>query len=117
LLNTGFLAILGLARETTARRAKMPYQLVRDDDYPGTGLPVYKVFDADEYQDVTVKHPRAIGEVWSVGVEGVCGKFIPTGVRFQLSGSYAESPVFPAGAYADAARAMIAIHGTSRAAV
>jgi hypothetical protein len=83
------------------------YQLVRDGDYEDTGLPVYKVYDAAEYQDTSVRHPRSVGEVWGVGVKGVTEGFIPTGVRYQASGSYAESPVFPLGAYATAARAMI----------
>lgn len=86
----------------------MAYQLVRDGDYPGSGLPVFKVFDAEEYNDTSVQHPRPIGEVWGTGVKGVTGRFIPTGVRWQLVGSFEESPVLPAGAYADAARAMIA---------
>lgn len=82
----------------------MAYELVLDGEYPGTGLPVYKVYPAGDPK------ARAIGEVWGVGVKGVTGLFVPTGVRFQLSGSYDESPVLPAGAYARAARAMIALH-------
>lgn len=85
----------------------MAYQMIQDGEYPGTGLPVYKVYNADEYQDTSIASPRPIGEVWGVGVRGVTGQFIPTGVRFQLSGSWEESPVLPAGAYGDAARAMI----------
>lgn len=88
----------------------MAYQLIRDGDYPGTDLPVFKVFDADEYNDPAVKQPRPIGEVWGTGVRGVSGHFIPTAVRWQLSGSFAESPEHPAGAYADAARAMIVVY-------
>jgi hypothetical protein len=84
------------------------FQLVRDGDYPGTGLPLYKVYDAAEYGDATVRRPRPLGEVWAVGVPGVTGKYVPTGVRFQRSGSWQESPVLPAGAFGDAARAMIA---------
>jgi hypothetical protein len=85
----------------------MSYQMQRAEDYPGTGLPVYQVFDAEEYAD-TSRRPRPIGEVWGVGSAGVTGRYIPTGVRWQLSGSLAESPTYPAGAYAEAARAMIA---------
>jgi hypothetical protein len=83
------------------------FQLVRDGDYPGTGLPVFKVYDAEEYNDPGVRYPRPVGEVWGVGVRGVTGKFVPTGVRYQLAGSEAESPVFPVGAYGTAARAML----------
>jgi len=82
----------------------MAYELVRDGDYPGTDLPVYKVYPAGDPK------ARAIGEVWETGVRGVSGRFIPTGTRFQLSGSWEEAPVLPAGAYADAARAMIALY-------
>ncbi len=85
----------------------MAYQLVRDGEYPGTGLPVFKVYDADEYNDASIARPRHIGEVWGVGVKGVTGQFIPTGVRWQLVGSFAESPEYPAAAYGNAARAMI----------
>jgi hypothetical protein len=83
---------------------EMAYQLVRDGDYPGTDLPVFKVYDAE---DVTAP---AIGEVWAVGVKGVTGRHIPTGVRWQLAGTgmLGASEPMPAGAYADAARAMIA---------
>jgi hypothetical protein len=88
----------------------MPYQMINDGNYPGTDLPVFKVFDADEYNDTEVRHPRPIGEVWSIGARGVTGRFVPTGVRWQLSGSFSESPVLPAGAYADAARVMIAAY-------
>jgi hypothetical protein len=84
------------------------YQMVRDGNYPGTDLPVFKVYDAEEYNDPTVQFPRSIGEVWGVGVKGVTGSFVPTGVRYQLNGSFAESPVLAAGAYAKAANAMIA---------
>lgn len=88
----------------------MPFQLVREGVYPGTDLPFYRVYDADEYQDVTVKHPRAIGEVWGVGIVGVTGRFIPTGVRYSLTGSEVSSSVFGPGQYAVAARVMIARH-------
>lgn len=90
----------------------MAYQMVLDGEYPETGLPVYKVYDADEYNDPSVIRPRAIGEVWGVGVKGAAAGFVPTGVRFQLSGTgdLSASPLFPAGAYAKAARAMIALH-------
>jgi hypothetical protein len=83
------------------------FQMVLDGTYPGTDLPVYKVYFADEYQDVTVRFPRSIGEVWAVGFKGVTGKYIADGVRYQLNGSYNESPLFPIGAFAAAARAMI----------
>ena len=91
----------------------MPYQMVLDGEYPGTSLPVYKVYDADEYNDPSVSRPRPIGEVWGVGAKGVTEGFVPTGVRFQLSGTgeLSASPLFPAGAYASAARAMIALYG------
>lgn len=92
----------------------MAYELVRDGNYPGTDLPAYKVFDADEYSSPAVRHPRPVGEVWGTGVRGVSGPFVPTGVRWQLSGSWDESPVYPAGAYADAARAMIAAYEGQR---
>lgn len=82
------------------------YQMIADGNYPGTDLPVFKVFDADEYADVT-RTPRPVGEVWAVGVKGVSGKFVPTGTRYALTGSWAESPVLPIGAYADAAREMV----------
>jgi hypothetical protein len=87
----------------------MAYQLVQDGNYPGTDLPLYKVFDADEYNDPTVKYPHPIGDVWGVGVRGVAGKFVPTGVRWEINGSLTldDSNLLPAGAYADAARAMI----------
>lgn len=88
----------------------MAYELVHDGNYPGTDLPVFKVFDADEYNNPTVRHPRPIGEVWGTGVAGVTGLSVPTGVRWQLSGSFAESPLHPAGDYAGAARAMIAAY-------
>lgn len=90
----------------------MAYQMVRDGDYEGTDLPVFKVFDADEYNDVTVKHPRPVGEVWGVGVKGVTGKFVPTGTRWEIAGRMTldDSNLLPAGAYADAARAMIAAY-------
>jgi hypothetical protein len=77
-------------------------------DHAGTGLPVYEVYDADEFGDAIVRHPRAVGEVWGVGVKGVTGTFVPTGVRYQLAASWAESPVFAAGAYGTAAREMVA---------
>jgi hypothetical protein len=83
------------------------YQLVQTGTYPGTDLPVYRVYDAEEYGDPTVRNPRPIGEVWAVGVPGVTGRHVPTGVRYQLANSSEESPLLPAGAYADAARAMI----------
>lgn len=81
----------------------MAYELVRDGDYPGTDLPVFKVFPADD-----PKAP-AIGEVWGVGTKGVTGRFVPTGVRWQLSRAAMTdtSPLYPAGAYAAAARDMI----------
>lgn len=88
----------------------MAYQLVRDGNYPGTDLPLFKVYDADEYQDPTVRYPRPIGEVWGTGVAGVSGRFVPTGTQWQLSGSWEVSPALPVGAYADAARAMIAAY-------
>lgn len=88
----------------------MPYETVRDGNHPGTGLPLFKVYDADEYQDVTVRYPRPVGEVWGVGVRGVTGRCVPTGVRWQLSGSWEESPLYPVAAYGTAARAMIAAH-------
>lgn len=91
----------------------MPYQMVRDADYPGTGLPVYKVYDAEDYDNPMVQHPRPIGEVWGTGVAGVVpGKFIPTGVRWDLAGHMTldDSNLLPAGAYADAARAMVAAY-------
>jgi hypothetical protein len=84
------------------------FQLVRDGDHPGTGLPLYKVYDAAEYGNPAVSRPRPLGEVWAVGVPGVTGRPVPAGVRFQRSGSWQESPLLPAGAYGDAARAMIA---------
>jgi len=92
----------------------MAYQMIREEDYPTTGLPVYRVYDADEYQDVTVERPRPIGEVWGTGVKGVTGRFILTGFRYGLAG---EGPLAqaeradatePFRSYADAARAMIA---------
>jgi hypothetical protein len=92
----------------------MAYQMIREEDYPTTGLPVYRVYDADEYQDVTVKRPLPVGEVWGVGVKGVTGRFVLTGFRYGLAG---EGPVAQAGradatgpfsSCADAARAMIA---------
>ena len=86
----------------------MSYQLVRAGSYPGTDLPVFKVYDADEYEDATIKHPRPIGEVWGVGVPGVAVQSLATGVRWQLAGSWDESPVYPVAAYGEAARAMIA---------
>lgn len=90
----------------------MAYQLVRDGDYEDTGLPVFKVFDADEYNDLSVKNPRPVGEVWGTGVPGVTGKFVPTGVRWEIAGRMTldDSNLLPAGAYADAARAMIAAY-------
>jgi len=86
----------------------MAYQLARQGNYPGTDLPVFKVFDAEEYNDITIANPRSIGEVWAIGVQGVSGRWLPTGTRWQLNGSYEESPVLPIGAYAEAARQMIA---------
>jgi hypothetical protein len=88
----------------------MAYEVIRDGNYPGTDLPVFKVFDADEYNDASVKHPRPIGEVWSTGEPGVTGQSVPTGVRWQLSGSFDVSPLYPVGAYGEAARAMIAAY-------
>jgi len=85
----------------------MTYQMVRDGNYPGTDLPVFKVYDADEYQDTSVKYPRPIGEVWSVGVKGVVVGNVPTGVRWALAGSSEVSELYPAGAYSDASRDMI----------
>jgi hypothetical protein len=92
----------------------MTYQLARTGDYPGTGLPLFEVFDADEYNDPTVRRPRAVGEVWGVGVRGVTGKFVLTGFRYGLAGEGALAQAeradgtepFPS--CADAARAMIA---------
>src|ERR1700685_1194986 len=63
----------------------MAFQRVRDGEYPGTTLPVFKVYDADEYNDVSVRNPRPVGEVWGVGVKGVTGEWISTGVGFQRS--------------------------------
>jgi hypothetical protein len=90
----------------------MAYQMVHDGNYPGTDLPVFKVFDADEYNDTSVKYPRLVGDVWGVGVKGVTGKFIPTGVRWEIAGRMTldDSNLLPAGAYGDAARAMIAAY-------
>jgi hypothetical protein len=85
----------------------MSYLMTRAGDYPGTDLPTYQVWDAEEYND-TSRTPRPIGEVWAVGSRGVTGRYIPTGVRWQLSRSMAESPTYAAGAYAEACRAMIA---------
>jgi hypothetical protein len=102
--------IVGSAREREPQEDPMPYQMIREEDYPATGLPVYRVYDADEYQDATIARPRPVGEVWGTGVRGVTGQFIPTGVRWQLSRSFEESPLYPAGAYAEAARAMVTAH-------
>ena len=90
----------------------MAYQMINDGNYPGTSLPVFKVYDADEYNDASVKHPRPIGEVWGVGVKGVTGRFVPTDVRWEIAGRMTlnDSNLLPAGAYADAARAMIAAY-------
>lgn len=87
----------------------MPYQLVRDGDYPDTDLPNYAVYDADEYQDTT-RIPRPIGYVWAIGTRGVTGRHIPTGTRYALAGSWDVSPVLPVAAYGDAARALIAAY-------
>jgi hypothetical protein len=85
--------------------------MIHEDTYPGTGLPVFRVYDAEEYQDTTVRHPRPVGEIWGIGVRGVTGRFVPTGVRWQITGS-SESALIPvAGAYARAAQAMIAEMG------
>jgi hypothetical protein len=65
----------------------MPYQLIEWDTYPTTGLPIYRVYDADEYQDPAIAHPRPIGEAWGVGVRGVTGRYLQTGVRWQLAGA------------------------------
>ncbi len=95
----------------------MPYRLIETGTYPETGLPVYRVYDAEEYADVTCT-PRHIGEVWATGTRGVLGAYIPTGARWALAGSWEESPVYPAGHYAEAARAMIAAYearGAARA--
>jgi hypothetical protein len=98
----------------------MAYQVIREEDYPTTGLPVFRVYDADEYQDVTVAHPRPVGEVWGVGVRGVTGKFVLTGFRYGLAG---EGPLAqaeradatePFPSYAEAARAVIAAHENGR---
>jgi hypothetical protein len=94
----------------------MPYQMIAAGEYPGTGLPRFQVFDADEYQDVTVKHPQPVGEVWGVGVRGVTGRFVLTGFRWGLTG---EGPLAqaeradatePFPSCAEAARAMVAAH-------
>ena len=87
----------------------MSYRLIETGTYPTTDLPVYHVFDADEYADVTCT-PRPIGEVWAVGVRGVTGRYIPTGARWALAGSWEVSPLYAAGRYAEAARAMIAAY-------
>jgi len=87
----------------------MPYLLISDGESPVTGLPVFKVYDADEYEDASVRRPRPIGEVWGVGVRGVTGDFILTGCRWEIAGQMTldDSNLLPAGAYADTARAMI----------
>lgn len=82
------------------------FKLIANGTYPGTNLPTFRVFDAEEYDDVTVARPRVIGEVWAVSQHG--HPSVPTGVRYQLSGSWEVSPVLPIGAYALAAEAMIA---------
>lgn len=92
----------------------MPFQMIAAGSYPGTGLPVFKVYDAEEYQDVSIKDPRPVGEVWGVGVKGVTERFILTGFRYGFSG---EGPIAqawradatePFRSSGDAARAMIA---------
>ena len=60
----------------------MAYQLLRIGDYPGTDLPLFGVFPAEDPKS------HHIGEVWAVGVKGVAGKWIPTGVRYQLNGGF-----------------------------
>lgn len=83
------------------------FQMAEYGTYNGTDLPIYRVFDAKEYNDPTIRRPFYIGEVWGVGVKGVSGKWVPTGVRWQLTGSDDECELLPAGAYAKAARMMI----------
>jgi hypothetical protein len=93
----------------------MPYQMMSSGTYPGTDLPAFQVFDAEEYND-TSKRPQPIGEVWGVGVKGVTGRFILTGFRWGLAGedmlaqarrADATEPLASSG---DAARAMIAAY-------
>lgn len=82
-----------------------PVILVRSGSYPGTDLPTFDVFDADEYENASIRRPLKLGEVWAVGVPGVVpGRYIPTGVRWSRVGSWDSSPVLPVGAYAEAAR-------------
>lgn len=88
----------------------MNYQLVLAGNYPNTNLPVYRVFDAGEYNDPAVRYPRAIGTVWAVGVPGVSDTWVHTGVRWQLTGACDVSPLLPVGAYSEAARAMVAAY-------
>jgi hypothetical protein len=95
----------------------MPYVIMRDADYPGTGLPVYKVYDAEEYNDVS-RTPRPIGEVWLTGIKGVTGDYMPTGVRWQLAGTgmlsaSEEMPYTSIDAVSKAAREMIGQYESS----
>lgn len=94
----------------------MPYQMIREGDHSATGLPVFRVYDAQEYQDVTVERPRPVGEVWGTGVAGVTGRHALTGFRWGLSGEPAltqagrADTTEPYPSWQDAARAMIAAY-------
>lgn len=99
-------------KERATQEDLMPYQMIHEDDYPGSGFPIYRVYDAEEYQDASVRSPRPIGEVWGVGIRGVSGIWLQTGVRWQLAGTGMLDSVLiegaGAGVYGNAARVMIA---------
>lgn len=59
--------------------------MVRADNYPGTQLPTFDVFDAEEYNDPTLRNVRPIGSVWAVGNRVI------EGYRFGLAGEDALS--------------------------
>lgn len=86
----------------------MPYRIIPAGTYPVTDLPTYDIYDADEYEDKTIRRPRPIGSVWGVGVKGVTGKYLPTGYRWSLAGAW-ESTEVPGG-YVTAAKELIAAY-------
>ncbi len=64
----------------------MPYIAQHWYDNDVTGLPGYHVFDAEEYNDPTIRNLRPVGEVWITGTPAATG-YMPTGWRWQLSGT------------------------------
>jgi hypothetical protein len=85
----------------------MPFIAQHWCDSDATGLPEYWYFDAEEYNDTSIRNLRPVGKMWITGVSGVTGKYMPTGWRWQLEGTgmLGASEEMPLSSYPEAIRA------------